>query len=258
MLSNLPEIQKIHYAFALRNMRYGWTLEQREAYFDWFNEALQRSGGASYEGFLQNIRSEAMEKLSAAEKAALEGTLQATPIKASEIPKPAGPGHDWTLDEVVRLAAGNLSNRNFEHGKRSFAAARCIICHRFDGEGGATGPDLSNVAGRFRLRDLTESIIDPSKTVSDQYKASVILTANNKLVSGRIVGEDDDAYTVMTNPEDATQIARVAKDDVEEIMPSKTSLMPTDLLKPLNRDEVLDMLAYLMSRGNPNDPMFAD
>jgi hypothetical protein len=32
--------------------------------------------------------------------------------------------------------------------------------------------------------------------------------------------------------------------------------MPADLLDPLNEDEVLDLLAYLLSRGNPNDPMF--
>jgi hypothetical protein len=32
--------------------------------------------------------------------------------------------------------------------------------------------------------------------------------------------------------------------------------MPADLLKPLNEDEVLDLMAYLLSRGDPNHPMF--
>ena len=42
----------------------------------------------------------------------------------------------------------------------------------------------------------------------------------------------------------------------EEVAPSKVSLMPTGLLDKLNRDEVLDLLAYLLSRGNPNDQIF--
>jgi len=33
--------------------------------------------------------------------------------------------------------------------------------------------------------------------------------------------------------------------------------MPEKLLAPLNRDELLDLLAYLLSRGNPKDLVFA-
>ena len=35
-------------------------------------------------------------------------------------------------------------------------------------------------------------------------------------------------------------------------------MMPAKLMNTLNQDEVLDLLAYLMSRGNPNDAVFAD
>jgi uncharacterized protein YdeI (YjbR/CyaY-like superfamily) len=38
--------------------------------------------------------------------------------------------------------------------------------------------------------------------------------------------------------------------------PSQTSLMPDDLLSPLNQDEVLNLLAYVLSRGNQDDLMF--
>ncbi len=34
--------------------------------------------------------------------------------------------------------------------------------------------------------------------------------------------------------------------------------MPANLLSTLNQTEVLDLLAYLLSRGNANDPMFAN
>ncbi|MCO6457875.1 MAG: c-type cytochrome [Pirellulaceae bacterium] len=257
MLSNLPEIQNIHYAFALRNMRYGWTLEQRQAYFAWFQQALARSGGASYEGFINNIRTEALANVSPAERQALEAQSAPPPLKLDDLPKAQGPGREWKLDELLAAAESGLSGRNFENGKRMFAAAKCVACHRFDGEGGATGPDLSNVAGRFSLRDLSEALVEPDKVISDQYRATILVTAGGQVLTGRIVSEQDGMLTVQTDAYDATKIARVAKSDVEDQRPSPTSLMPKGLLNTLNRDELLDLLAYLLSRGNPQDALFA-
>jgi putative heme-binding domain-containing protein len=256
MLANRPELQKLHLAFALRNMRYGWTLEERRQYLDWLNQAKQRSGGASYEGFIDNIRKDALANLSDAERAALESDVLTPPPVTEELPKPMGPGHAWTSAEVVQLVSEKLSERNFESGKRSFAAARCVVCHRFDGAGGATGPDLTSVAGRFSVKDLSEALIEPSKVVSDQYRASVIETKDGMVITGRIVNESESGYTVQTNPEDATQLAMIEKSNVETLEPSGTSLMPAKLLDVLNEQEVLDLFAYLLSRGNPQDLMF--
>ncbi len=256
VLSNQINLQQMHYAFALRNMRFGWTLEQRQQYFAWYDEAAKRSGGNSYLKFLQNMKTEALANASDSEKKALEGKINTAPVKEAELPKPIGPGKEYTLDEVLALASG-LKGRNFEAGQRAFKASRCISCHRFDGEGGSTGPDLTNTAGRFSQKDLLESIIDPSKVISDQYKASIIETKSGKVITGRILTEVDGKLTVLTDPVDHTKIVEIAKSDIEEMIPSPVSLMPKELLKPLNKDEVLDLLAYLLSRGNPNDASFA-
>jgi putative heme-binding domain-containing protein len=256
MLANTPDLQKIHYALVLRNMRFGWTLDQRKVYFNWFNGALKRNGGASYQGFINNIRKEALANVSESEKKALAATTLAPPPKLSELPKPKGPGHKWTLGELVSASQTGLRERSFENGKRMFAAARCLSCHRFDGNGGATGSDLSNVAGRFSVTDLSDSIINPSKVISDQYRAMTILTVAGKVITGRIVGDDKDKIVVMTDPFDATKIVEIAKGDIDATTPSKVSLMPTGLIEKLNRDEVLDLLAYMLSRGNANDQIF--
>ena len=256
VMANTPEIQKIHYAFALRTMRYGWTLDQRKKYFAWMNGALKRSGGASYQGFINNIRKEAVANLSAAEKKALAATTAPPAIDLKTLPKPKGPGRAWTTSQLATMIQSGLSGRNFDEGKRAYAAARCSACHRFDGEGGATGPDLTNVAGRFGHRDLSEALIEPSKVVSDQYRATNIRTTDGKVIVGRVVGEANGKLTVMTDPYDGAKIVTLAKGDIEESVASKVSLMPNDLMKPLNRDEVLDLMAYLLSRGNPNDRMF--
>jgi len=256
MLANTPDLQKIHYALVLRNMRFGWTLEQRKTYFEWFNGALKRNGGASYQGFINNIRNEALANVSDSEKKALAATTLAPAANLAKLPQPKGPGKKWTVADLVQASQGGLTNRSFENGKRTFAAARCLACHRFDGNGGATGSDLTNVAGRFSIADLGESLVTPSKVISDQYRATTILTAAGKVITGRIVGDDKEKLVVMTDPFDASKIVEIAKGDVESATPSKVSLMPTGLLDKLNRDEVLDLLAYLLSRGNPNDQIF--
>jgi hypothetical protein len=45
--------------------------------------------------------------------------------------------------------------------------------------------------------------------------------------------------------------------DIEELKPATVSMMPKGLLDTLHEDEVLDLMAFLLSRGNRNDPKFA-
>jgi putative heme-binding domain-containing protein len=256
MLANAPDLQKLHYLFVLRNLRDGWTLEERKFYFRRLNEARQHSGGASFQGFLNNIEKDALDNATEAERLAIEAAGLLKPIKTAELPKPKGPGRDWKLDELVRFAEPRLTGRNFQNGQKMYAAARCIVCHRFNGEGGATGPDLTQVAGRFSLKDLGESIVEPSKVIADQYRASTVTTAGGKFYTGRIIAETKETLTILTDPEDPTKLVELKKSEVDEVAPSKVSLMPDNLLKGLNNDEVLDLLAYLLSRGDPQHPMF--
>ena len=151
---------------------------------------------------------------------------------------------------------GIAAGRDFSRGRRSFHAARCIVCHRFGDAGGATGPDLTQAAGRFGLRDLAEAIVEPSKAVSDQYRASIVLTADGRAVTGRIIGESAQTITVVTDPEQPTTFVEIARSDVEELVPAAESPMPGGLLDTLGESEVLDLLAYVLSRNNPRDQRF--
>ena len=257
MLANQPDTQKMHYLFALRNLKTGWTLEQRKAYFDQLVIAREKSGGNSYRKFLQNIDNDAFNNATEAERLAIEALGARKPYQPPELPKPQGPGQDWTLEGILATIGDQpLKGRNFENGEKMFAAARCIVCHRFGGDGGATGPDLTQSAGRFALKDLCEAIVDPSKVVSDQYKAVVIETDAGKVYTGRVVSDLPDTLTMVVDPEDATKLVKIGKSEIESQTLSTVSLMPKDLLKTLNQDEVLDLVAYLLSRGNRNDAVF--
>ena len=256
MLTNRPEAINIHYAFALRNLKEGWTLDQRKAYFRWLEKARGWSGGASYGGFIDNIDKDAYENATDVERLAVEAAGARKPAPARELPRPNGPGRDWTLAELLSASEGLRAGRDFANGERAFVAGRCILCHRFAGEGGATGPDLTQAAGRFGFKDLAEATLEPSKVVSDQYRASTVATTSGKVYTGRIVGESPDKLTILVDPEDSTRVVDIPRKDVEEVATAKASIMPEKLLSPLGKDEVLDLFAYILSRGDANDPMF--
>ena len=256
MLANHPDMQQMHYAFTLRTAKEGWTMDDRRAYFNWFEKARTWSGGNSFQGFLRNIDRDAYEGASHKERVMIDTLGARKPIVPAVLPKPQGPGHDWTLAELVELSKTKLSGRNYENGRRAFAAAKCVVCHRFAGEGGATGPDLTQLAGRFSAKDLLEATVDPNKVISDQYRASIVETSDGKTYTGRIVSEVEGLLTIVVNPEDMTKFVQVKRSDVESLAPSPVSLMPADLLKPLNENEALDLLAYLLSRGDKRAAVF--
>ena len=258
MIANQPDPDKVFYALVLRNLKYGWTLEQRQGYFEHLAKLREKSGGASYQGFIDNIRKEALENTTDAERDALERTVNLEPPSLEELPKPQGPGQNWTVDDLVKMTKSGLTGRDFHQGRAMFAAAQCVRCHRYGGEGGATGPDLSNVAGRFGGKDLAEAIIDPSKVISDQYREMKVFLSSGLSYSGRVLSEADGKVVILIDPVDISKTVTVDKDDIEILTPSKTSTMPAKLLNDLNREEVLDLMAYLLSRGNPNDPMFKE
>jgi len=252
---NHPDLRQYHLAFVLRNATKGWNSQDLIDYFDWFNRARDWSGGASYTGFLENISNEAYANVNEKQRLAIEVAGVRKPFTLPELPKPEGPGRQWSLGDLLSLEP-KLKGRNFEHGRKMFAATRCVICHRFAGEGGATGPDLTQLAGRFNLKDLSEAIVEPSKVISDQYLGSSVVTTEGDVYNGRIISETEKSITILTDPEDSTKVVEVSPEKIQEMIPSKVSIMPADLLKPLNENEVLDLLAYLLSRGDKGHPMF--
>ena len=163
---------------------------------------------------------------------------------------------EWTVDELAPLMEKGLKGRNFELGRKMFGAAACFACHRYDNEGGSFGPDLTGVAGRFNPRDLLESIILPSKEISDQYAPVVITKKDGTTVTGRIVNLNGDTLHVSPNMFDPNELVTVSAKQVKSIEPSKVSPMPEGLLYMLNKDEILDLMAYLLSRGDRNHKMF--
>ncbi len=124
-------------------------------------------------------------------------------------------------------------------------AVNCSSCHRIGGRGTPVGPDLSTI-GKLRPReDLLESILEPSRRIEPKYETYVAHTADGRLVTGLLVKRD--GKEVVLRDGQNKQIVLAAK-DVEELRPSRTSLMPDGQLASLTAQEAADLLEYLATR----------
>ncbi|MCA9284164.1 MAG: c-type cytochrome [Phycisphaerales bacterium] len=263
MAASQPQRQQVHDALALRCATKGWTPDLRERYFRWFESARRTSGGLSFVGFLDNIRADALARMPEAERKRYadrsEDDLFGSALggASAERPQPVGPGRAWTTDEAAALARDGWGQRSYENGQRMFAAAMCIQCHRFAGTGRMGGPDLTTVPGRFTIRDLAEAVIEPSRTVSDQYRQSEFVVRNDRVVIGRIVDRDEQGVTVVENLLAPQATTRLPAADIVAEHPSLVSPMMPHLVDRLNGDELLDLLAYLLSGGDPRHAVYS-
>jgi putative heme-binding domain-containing protein len=250
--------EAIHYAFALRALKGDWSLDDRKAYFAWFNDSAQLRGGHSFAGFLRNAKNEAVALLAERDKSALASVLE-PPTRAADAPPPAADRpivREWTVGELAPGIDQALRGRDFQRGRQLFAAASCFKCHRFAGEGGIIGPDVTGVGNRFTNEYLLESLIEPSKTVSDQYQASVFVLRDGRTIVGKVANLNGDNLMVITDMLEPGRLTSVNRRQIEEQRASPVSMMPSGLLNTLSRDEILDLLAYLRSGGNADHEVF--
>lgn len=253
--------EKIEYVLALRALEKGWTMPLREEYFRWFVEtAPAYRGGNTFSSSLRTMREDAVATLTDEERKALAPILDAAPKRTSlaEILAARPVVKEWTLEELEPVVQRGLTGeRSYERGRRLYGEAGCAACHRFAQDGGLVGPDLTTVAGRFSVRDLLESIVEPSRTISDQYAAIVILKKNGEVATGRIGNLSGDGVSVVEDMFDPGRMTSVRRADIESMEISSTSMMPAGLLNSLGESEVQDLVAFLLSGGDPESDIFS-
>ena len=248
--------EQIEYARSLRMLKAGWTLELRTAYFEWFLKAANYRGGASFSKFIEFIRRDAEASLDTKSREQLKELLAKKPEQKSpfEIMAQAMIGRNfvkqWKLEELSVASKTKLKGRDFERGRKMFAAGGCFACHRFANEGGMTGPDLTGSGGRYSAHDLLDQIINPSREINEQFVPVIVKMKNGETLTGVVVNMNGDRVTVNTDMFDPNQRVNVNRPEVESIEPSKVSPMPPGLLNLMREDEVMDLLAYIISGGD--------
>ncbi|MAS94063.1 MAG: heme-binding protein [Verrucomicrobiales bacterium] len=252
---------QMEYARSLRFLKKGWTPELREQQLNWFLKAANYKGGASFDKFIEFIRTDSLATFTDAEKRELAELIAKEPEKKSAIENMGAvfAGRTptmWTLDELSAAAENGMTGRDFANGRKMFTAAACYACHRFGNAGGMTGPDLTGSGGRYSPHDLLDQIINPSKEINEQFAPIVVTKNNGDIVSGVVVNLSGDNVTLNTDLSDPNQRVNIDRKEVESIEVSKVSPMPPLLLSMLTKEEVLDLVAYVLSGGDETNDMF--
>lgn len=186
-------------------------------------------------------------------------------VKIDFLEEPAEYDPDEMYPRINVLLRGG---RNFEVGQKLYDLASCVICHRFGEGAGGIGPDISGVGGRFDTRELLESIILPSKVISDLYGAKFYRMVDGKVYRGRVVAEIGDEIVVSQSwtkdPKTGTtfwgaedSLVRLKRDQLDSIEEdTENSPMPTGLVSMFKEATIADLAGYLISGGDPSNRIF--
>lgn len=132
---------------------------------------------------------------------------------------------------------------DFEHGKQVFQRV-CASCHKIDGQGHETGPDLSDVRNRSKPA-LLYDILDPNSKVEPRFTAYSVLTLDGSVFTGLIESETGEAV-VLKMAEGKTKT--IGRTEIEQMKASDVSLMPEGVEKDISPQQMADLLAYLKDR----------
>lgn len=214
----------------------------------------------------------------------MRGTMYVTnDLKAflEKNPTPVAKTTEWKLsdlqDDVKRVG----HHRNFLQGQQLFTTLACAQCHKMtgsdpmptaihghahaghsaaghsDGPSLSVGPDLADVVKKYKgdPKVLLQEIIEPSRNIEEKYRKFMFAMDSGSYVSGNVVTEDENTVTVQTGPT-ADQQQKLAKDEIESRRPSPVSIMPSGILNTLDKEQILDLLAYLLALGKADYPAF--
>jgi putative heme-binding domain-containing protein len=161
--------------------------------------------------------------------------------------KRESPGENsYSLPQLVEnvLQSQVMKSASSERGRQLIERAKCLDCHKFGAVGQGVGPDLTTVRSRFRPIEILESIVEPSKVISDQYKAATIATLDGKIFNGMPVGSDGAALVLLLS--DGTKVT-IPKSEIDGRKESTVSVMPEGLINSMSYQEIADLLALFDS-----------
>ncbi|MEC9030423.1 MAG: PQQ-dependent sugar dehydrogenase [Planctomycetota bacterium] len=152
----------------------------------------------------------------------------------------------WKTADLLEAAEKLDPSAPRDKGKALYKELGCEQCHRIGKEGGGVGPRLDQALSSRTREHLLQSLIEPSKEISEGFSATLVVTKKGRVVEGRIEREDADGLEIRTSNFLSGPIP-IKKTDILERRPSKTSTMPTGLLDTLQKEKILDLLGYLIS-----------
>ena len=136
-----------------------------------------------------------------------------------------------------REAAGRVADAN-----SSASRPRAAKCHTIHGQGGRLAPDLSNLVHRD-YASVVRDITFPSFAINPDHLAYIVALKSGRTLTGVVRTENG----VVNIGDNRGAVTAVPKDDIEEMQPSATSIMPEGIPKLLGPERFRDLLTFLLT-----------
>jgi putative heme-binding domain-containing protein len=150
----------------------------------------------------------------------------------------------WDFEQLATyLTSENGRYGDPLNGARIYESASCASCHRFGNAGQLVGPDLTSLAKRFTKREVLESVLFPSHVISDQYINRRVVTLDGRVYVGLVAEDAGSGQLTVRNS--ANEVATIEANNVDQILPSTSSIMPGNLMDSLSLKEISDLMSYL-------------
>jgi len=130
-----------------------------------------------------------------------------------------------------------------EKGKVQFVA-RCFVCHKLFGEGGAIGPDLTGY-DRTNADFWLDNLFTPSLEIREGFGAYIVKTKGGQILTGLMDAQDANGIVIKDMANNKTAIKQA---DIEKMEASPVSLMPEGLTTGMSDADLKDFFAYLMKK----------
>lgn len=244
------QFERLHYLDVLSRAKGGQSLENRRTFFTALRHRDYFRGDRNMPRYLTALHARAIATLTDQERTALGKLVvpkASAPLSAPAIPRPVV--QHWTVDQLAQAPA-NEPKPDRKLGKKVFDQALCSRCHQVGGHGSAVGPNLTRVTSRFNRRDLLTAILEPSSAIAETFQTLLITKKDGSTVAGQLVRDDrrDSRISLAPNPFAPDQLTVVSKHDIVKSERSPVSPMPPGLLDGFTREEIEQLIGYLLSR----------
>ena len=125
-----------------------------------------------------------------------------------------------------------------------FGKGGCSQCHMAKGEGGFIASDLSSYASTPAANDIRDTITDPNRNLDPRKRAVTVTTAGGQTLAGVVRNEDNFSLQLQTTD---GSLHLLAKSELRNIEYQPRSVMPDDYASRLSRQELDDLVSYLVS-----------
>jgi len=163
---------------------------------------------------------------------------------------------EWKYEDLASVLSELKGGRSYGNGRQMFQVANCIACHKMDGVGQQIGPDLAKLDMKITNDEILKSLLDPSAKIDEKFQSWVFELESGRVVTGMILEETKDTVKIIENPLAKADPLEIRKSEIAERVKSSVSIMPKGLLDKLTREEIIDLLAYVTSRGNKDHSVF--